>query len=311
MAIDVLTILNSTPGAEVVMCLGDPRHETMQSRLANECSATNVHYRVTRNINDAETIAAMRAAAPEYLVSANNFQIFKAPSLAIPRLGVLNFHNGPLPRYGGLNACSWALFNGESEHGVTWHLVDGDIDSGPILKQSRFAIDPEETAIGLVSRCIREGSAIFRSLAADLVIGRIQPIQQDKKYRLYYGLKDRPWNGDLPWWEPVVQVKRVARALSFHPMPNMFYRPRLGVDIAKPLFAERLDVSDGNIHTEPGTVVEVMHDEVIIALSDGLVRLEGLHDDFGKPIASQQITEIFGLHHGRRLVCFGTRISEK
>jgi methionyl-tRNA formyltransferase len=305
MAIDTLATLNLTPGAEVVMCLGDPRHETVQSRLANVCAAAGVPYRATRSINDTETVAVMRDTAPDYLVSANNFQIFKAPSLAVPLRGVVNFHNAPLPRYAGLNACSWALFNGEVEHGVTWHFVDRDIDSGPILAQSRFAIDPDETAIGLISRCIREGSAIFRSLAADLVAGRAQPKPQDQKDRLYFGLKERPWNGELPWWESAAKVKRLARALSFHPMPNMFYRPRFAVDTTKPLFAEQLGVENGGSHGKPGTLVEVTPDEVAIELSDGLMRLRGLYDESGQPVDPHSITEAFGLHKGRRLVTFG------
>jgi len=306
MAIDTLATLNATPGARVAMCLGDPRHETVQSRLANECAAIGVPYRATRNINEADTVAAMRDTSPDYLVSANNFQIFKAPSLAVPLRGVVNFHNAPLPRYGGLNACSWALFYGEVEHGVTWHLVDRDIDSGPILAQSRFAVEPDETAIGLISRCIREGSALFRSLAADLVAGTTHPKLQDPKDRLYFGLKERPWNGDLPWWEPTAKVKRLERALSFHPMPNMFYRPRFAVDPTKPLFAERLSVEEGGSHNKIGTLVDITPDEVAIELSDGLMRLRGLYDQSGRPVDQRSIIDTFGLHKGRRLVTFGT-----
>ena len=264
-------------------------------------------YFATQNINDAEIVAAMREVSPDYLVSVNNFQIFRTPSLTVPRLGVLNFHNGPLPRYGGLNACSWALFNGEREHGVTWHLVEGDIDSGPILKQSRFAIGPEETAIGLVSHCIKAGGALLRPLAVELVAGKVQATRQDEKDRLYFGSKDRPWNGDLPWWRAAADVKRVARALSFHPMPNMFYRPRFAFDIAKPLFAEQVEVFDSQPHGEPGTVAKVLDDEVSISLADCVVKLRGIYDSSGRPLAPQDISETYGLRRGGQLSSFGNR----
>jgi len=301
MAIDTLLTLAATPGAEVALCLGDPRHETAQSRLAVACAERCVPYRISGNINDADTIAAMREVVPDYLVSANNFQIFRAPSLAVPRLGVVNFHNAPLPRYGGLNACSWALLNDEREHGVTWHLVDGGIDSGPILAQHRFPIEPEDTAISLISRCIRLGSEVFRSVAKDLVEGTARPRSQDRANRTYFGVKDRPWGGDLPWWEPAADLHRLARALSFHPMPNMFYRPRLAVDPSKPLFAERIGVRPHMAATRPGTVVETADDEITVELCDGLLMVGGLVDGGGAAVDGHEAVERFGLKAGSQL----------
>ena len=42
--------------------------------------------------------------------------------LAKARLGGINFHDGPLPRYAGLYVTAWALMNRETSHGVTWHV---------------------------------------------------------------------------------------------------------------------------------------------------------------------------------------------
>lgn len=281
MAIDVMQALWSTPGAKVTLCIGDPAYETAQSRLALACGDRGIPYRINANINSAEIIAAMREAAPDYLVSANNFQIFRTPSLSVPRFGVVNFHNAPLPRYGGLNACSWALMNGEREHGVTWHLVDAGIDSGPILTQRCFPIEAEDTAISLISRCIRLGVEVFRPLAQELVAGTAKPLSQRHEDRLYFGLKDRPFDGELPWWEALSEVRRLARALSFHPMPNLFFRPRFGVDPDKPLFAERIDVRSHETRVPPGTIVDIAADEIAIALPDGIVTASGIFDGPG------------------------------
>ena len=88
MAVDVLRVLTATPGAEPVLCLGDPVHEMAQSRVAKICAEAAVRYLPVRSVNDPEARDALTAARPDYIVSANNFSIFKAPSLALAARGV-------------------------------------------------------------------------------------------------------------------------------------------------------------------------------------------------------------------------------
>ena len=77
--------------------------------------------------------------------------------LGLPSRSAINFHDGPLPRYAGLNAPCWAILNGEREHGVTWHLIEPQADTGAILVQQRFPIAPDDTALLLNARCFQAG----------------------------------------------------------------------------------------------------------------------------------------------------------
>jgi methionyl-tRNA formyltransferase len=49
-------------------------------------------------------------------------------ALAVPRHGIVNGHPALLPRYGGPNPIGWALRNGDSELGFTFHRMDADFD---------------------------------------------------------------------------------------------------------------------------------------------------------------------------------------
>jgi len=62
--------------------------------------------------------------------------------LGVGRLGAINFHDGPLPRYAGLHATTWAILNQETSHGVTWHEMREIVDTGAILQQRVFALAP-------------------------------------------------------------------------------------------------------------------------------------------------------------------------
>ena len=302
MAAGLLRILSHTAGAEVVSCIGEPSRESPQSRLKDSCDAAGIPYVATSSINDPWCVANMAAATPDYLVSANNFLIFRPQALAVPRLGIVNFHNGPLPRYGGVNACSWAIFNGESMHGVTWHLVDDGIDSGPILVQKMFPLTPNETAIGLVTRCIHEGIGLFETLAPQLVAGAINARTQEPDDRLYYSAKDKPFGGWFPWWESADVLQRMSRMLAFHPIPNLFYRPRCAVEGMESLCAEAIQFVSRKTTTPPGVVLCAEDDGIVVSVAGGTVWLGPLFDAGGHEIDKTQLMNGFGIVPGAQLL---------
>ena len=84
----------------------------------------------------------VRRFAPELIVSIRYGAIFKAPLIAIPPKGVLNLHAGLLPAYRGVLASFRAIMAGEPEIGCTLHyVIDGTIDTGPIVAQVRTPVD--------------------------------------------------------------------------------------------------------------------------------------------------------------------------
>jgi methionyl-tRNA formyltransferase len=63
-----------------------------------------------------------------------------ADALAVPPLGWLNGHPALLPRHRGPVPIAWAIRNGDTEVGVTFHRMDAELDTGPILAQSSMEI---------------------------------------------------------------------------------------------------------------------------------------------------------------------------
>ena len=49
-------------------------------------------------------------------------------AIAMPRLGVVNGHPSLLPRYRGPFPVAWAVRNGETEIGLSYHLMDATFD---------------------------------------------------------------------------------------------------------------------------------------------------------------------------------------
>ncbi|MDE3190471.1 MAG: methionyl-tRNA formyltransferase [Acidobacteriota bacterium] len=61
-------------------------------------------------------------------------------ALAVPPLGWLNGHPSLLPRHRGPVPMAWTIRAGDEEAGVTFHRMDADLDTGPVLVQERYAV---------------------------------------------------------------------------------------------------------------------------------------------------------------------------
>lgn len=123
------------------------------------------------NPNAGEGLEFVCGLAPDLILSIRYGAIFKAPSIAVPRLGVLNLHAGLLPAYRGVIASFRALMAEEREIGCTLHYIaDGTIDTGPVVGQARVAVDPQRSLFAHVLSLYPSGVALMidalRRLAA-------------------------------------------------------------------------------------------------------------------------------------------------
>ena len=87
------------------------------------------------------TIAPLLASVNPDLVVCMGFP-WKIPpdALAVPRLGWLNGHPSLLPQHRGPLPVAWAIREGDEEIGITFHLMDAELDTGPILAQRRYPV---------------------------------------------------------------------------------------------------------------------------------------------------------------------------
>ncbi len=159
--------------------------------------------------------ARLAGDAADWLLSVANLDLLPANVLALPRLGAVNFHDGPLPAYAGLNAPLWAILNGETRHGITWHLIGQGVDDGDILEQRLFDLAPEETTLSANQKCFAAAADSFPALLENLAAGLPRRQPQDMRARSYFGRAALPTGaGLINPADPVAQVLRLSRALD-------------------------------------------------------------------------------------------------
>jgi methionyl-tRNA formyltransferase len=188
--------------------------------------------------------------------------------LAAPKMGAFNLHPGPLPRYAGRNAVSWAIFRGEREYGVTVHRMDAGLDSGPIVYQTFFPITAEDTALALSLTCIREGVALMWRLveAAEKGAGNIPLLPQDFAARECFN-GAVPEGGEVCWAWPAEKVVNFVRACDYFPFHSPWGHPkfRMGSQEVALVKARRSGLKCGE---SPGTVGNSSLSGVYVACQD-------------------------------------------
>jgi phosphoribosylglycinamide formyltransferase-1 len=81
----------------------------------------------------------------ELVVLAGYMHLLTKPFLGRFPARIVNVHPSLLPAFPGTSAIAEALEAGVETTGVTVHLVDEGIDTGPVLRQERVPVEPRET----------------------------------------------------------------------------------------------------------------------------------------------------------------------
>lgn len=111
---------------------------------------------------------ALREARVDLVVLAGFMRILKGELLRVFAQRVVNIHPALLPSFPGLEAWKQALDYGVKVTGVTVHLVDQGIDTGPILAQQTVPVLPGDTPATLHARIQEAERALYPATVAAL-----------------------------------------------------------------------------------------------------------------------------------------------
>jgi natural product biosynthesis luciferase-like monooxygenase protein len=220
-------------------------------------------------------LASANLGAFDWLLSIANLRIIPEAVLALPQKGAVNFHDGPLPRYAGLNTPAWAIINGETQHGVSWHMIEGGVDEGDLLAQELVEISVDDTAFSLNSKCYAAGMESFGTVMAQLEGGTPTRTPQDLTQRSYFARSQRPAvMGLIDFAQDTGKMDALLRGLDFGGYWNPLGVAKImaGGAIYTVASAEASD-AQGNA----GVVLEAGNDWLTVGAADGAIKLTGVN----------------------------------
>ena len=86
---------------------------------------------------------------------------------------IINIHPSLLPKYPGLKTHEKVMNNKDKYHGVTIHLVDEGLDSGPIIAQARFVATKYKDIDGLITKVHSIEHKLYPMIIKMIVEGEI------------------------------------------------------------------------------------------------------------------------------------------
>jgi phosphoribosylglycinamide formyltransferase-1 len=110
-------------------------------------------------------LAEIEQYQPDLVVSAGLMRILPAPVVNALTPNLINTHPALLPLFPGAHAVRDALAAGATETGVTVHIIDEGVDTGPTIRQARVAIEVGDSEAELHERI----KVVERQLLVDVI----------------------------------------------------------------------------------------------------------------------------------------------
>jgi methionyl-tRNA formyltransferase len=132
----------------------------------------------------------------------------------------MNLHGSLLPKYRGRAPVNWVLVKGETETGVTLHIMTEKPDAGDIVGQAAVPIAFDDTALTLFGKMEDAASRLLADLLPRIADGEIPRRPNDLARGSYFGGR-RPEDGRIDWARPAVEIYNLVRAVT-RPYPGAF-----------------------------------------------------------------------------------------
>jgi phosphoribosylglycinamide formyltransferase-1 len=100
-----------------------------------------------RETRDRDMADWLELRGVDFVVLAGYMHLLTAPFLDRFPERIVNVHPSLLPSFPGPDAVAAALAAGVETTGVTVHYVDEGVDTGPVIRQERVAVEPRETLL--------------------------------------------------------------------------------------------------------------------------------------------------------------------
>jgi phosphoribosylglycinamide formyltransferase-1 len=126
----------------------------------------------TRQAHDEAIVRALRDRAIDVVVLAGYMRLVGPRVVEAFRDRIVNVHPALLPAFPGATAVADALAHGVRVTGVTVHLVDEEVDHGPILAQEAVPVLAGDTVVSLTERLHEVEHRLLPRVTAHLLEGR-------------------------------------------------------------------------------------------------------------------------------------------
>lgn len=248
-----------------VSLLVTPDSVTANFKVLNEITGKyGIEFLRTDNINSDMVAEKIREIKPGLIISAHLRKILKKEIYSLAVKGAINIHPSLLPKYRGLSPQHQAIMHGDRESGVTVHFMEAEVDTGDIVLQKKFNIEPNDYILQVQAKML----VIYKTIVTEAIVllesESFEPVKQDPAQLSYFGpLKKNDREIDVS--KTMEETYNLIRAVSL-PYKGAFYENYIlwTAEIAG-------DAALKEKYPNTGLYYEEAEDRIIIRLKDGVL----------------------------------------
>lgn len=243
------------------------------------------------SLKDTKEQDNLRLLNADVIIVAAYAMLLPAAVLHIPRFGCVNIHPSLLPRWRGAAPIQRTIYAGDKITGVTIMQMDPGLDTGPILLQKQYVLDPDETSKTLHDKLAKLGADALIDTLNLLEKDKIQPAVQEN-HLATYAHKICKEEALLDWMRPANELEQEIRA--FNPWP-VAYTTWQGQNLR--IWEARAIAQDHQV--SPRTILNAAHNGVDIATGKGVLRLLKVQLPGGKILS---VTDFYNAKHNELII---------
>ena len=270
-------------GFEVVGVYSQPdrpkgRHMTLEPTPVKQVAMdAGIPVFQPESFREEETVEQLRELKPDVCAVVAYGRILPQRVLDIPKLGCINIHASVLPKYRGSAPYQWAVLDGLKETGVTAMYLVREMDAGDIIDVSKTPIGENETAGELLDRLAVLGADLLSRTLTRFAAGEeITRTPQEESQVSYAPMLDKSMC-PIDWHKTARQIHDQVRGLHPWPVATM--------ELNGTLFKVH-ETRVVNRSGEPGSILELNKNGLVIACGEGAVEIRSLQAQGGKRMAA-------------------------
>jgi methionyl-tRNA formyltransferase len=231
----------------------------------------------------------LKGLKPGLVLSVFYRKILPRRILDIPRLGAVNLHASLLPKYRGRCPLNWAIIKGEKKTGVTLHYMTEKPDTGDMIGQLEFDIDPADDIKTIYEKAVVHSRGLLRKYLPPVAEQKTKGIVQDETKASYFGGRT-PADGSIDWAQSPDEILNLIRGVT-HPFPGAFSLMK-----GKKLFIWKAILASGS--GDHGSVLSTANGTFVVAAGKGALALMRVQVEGGSEIDGGAALEVLGVRPG-------------
>ncbi|UCD55233.1 MAG: methionyl-tRNA formyltransferase [Candidatus Omnitrophota bacterium] len=220
------------------------------------------------NAKDTESLKYLESLRADLFVVVAFGQIFSKSVLNIPKIYSINLHASLLPKYRGAAPVSRAIMNGENRTGLSIIRMNERMDAGDIILQRPVGIEEKDTSETLNRKLSDLGGILLLDAIRFIEQDRITFKKQDEK-KATFAPKLKKEDGLIDWKKDALKIHNMVRGLTPWPCAFTFLNDKM-------LKIRKTDVSPSPDKSEPGEILDIQKEGLIVACGKGLLIIKEL-----------------------------------